>query len=139
MPLFTVADVVGQASVELGIALRAPSPVVGSNDQDVSQMVALLQAVADEVLIEEPYRVTLGDGIWLLDADDKPLLKPMADSDRILFDGRLCVAGLKFRFLKAKGLEFGEEMRDFTTRINKLAARVNGRVLDLDEDEDRAV
>ena len=28
-------------------------------------------------------------------------------------------------------------MRDFTSRLNKLAGRVNGRVLDLDRDEGR--
>ena len=38
----------------------------------------------------------------------------------------------EYRFLKAKGLEFGEEMRDFSTWQNKLAARANKRVLDLD-------
>ena len=40
--------------------------------------------------------------------------------------------------LQAKGLEFGEQMRDFTTRMNKLAVRANNRVLDLDCDEGRA-
>jgi hypothetical protein len=44
---------------------------------------------------------------------------------------------LKYRFLKAKGLEFGEEMRDFLTRLNKLGARANARVLDLDNDMGR--
>jgi hypothetical protein len=100
-------------------------------------MLALLQAVADEVLIEDPYRVTLGDGVWVTNNAGTPIPKPTADSDIVLFDGRLCINGLKYRFLAAKGLEYGEAMRDFTARMNKLAARANGRVLDLDEEAER--
>jgi len=137
--LLNVKECVGLATVELGIALRAPSTVVTSMDQDVVQMGALLYAVADEVLLDEPYKTILGDGLWLRDVngEQKPLIT--ADSDIIAFDGRLAVDGLKFRFLKAKGLEFGEEMRDFSTRLNRLAGRINGRVLDLDSDEDRTI
>jgi len=137
--LLNVKECVGLATVELGIALRAPSTVVTSMDQDVVQMGALLYAVADEVLLDEPYKTILGDGLWLRDVngEQKPLIT--ADSDIIAFDGRLAVDGLKFRFLKAKGLEFGEEMRDFSTRLNRLAGRINGRVLDLDRDEDRTI
>jgi hypothetical protein len=51
----------------------------------------------------------------------------------------VAVTGLKFKFLQAKGLEFGEQMRDFTTRLNKIAVRSNNRVLDLDVDEGRIV
>jgi hypothetical protein len=61
----------------------------------------------------------------------------VSDSDVIQFDGRLAVQGLKWRFLQAKGLEFGESLRDFTSRMNKLAARSNARVLDLDIDGSR--
>ena len=50
-------DIVSQASMEIGIAQRPVSQVVGSPDQDIVQMAALLHAVADEVLLEEPYRV----------------------------------------------------------------------------------
>ena len=59
--------------------------------------------------------------------------------DRVLFDARLAVAGIKYRFLQAKGLEFGEQMRDFTVRMTKIAARANNRVLDLNDDESRAI
>ena len=62
-----------------------------------------------------------------------------ADTDRLLFDGRLAVNGLKYRFLQAKGLEFGEQMRDFSNRMAKVAARANNRVLDLNEDWGRTV
>jgi hypothetical protein len=136
MPI-TVKDCVSQASMELGIAQKPISAAIGSPDQDIAQMVALLSSVADEVLFEEPYRVTLGDGMWLQDSAGNPKSSPTADSDVILFERRLAIAGLKWRFLKAKGLEFGEEMRDFTTRLNKLAARANARVLDLDAEEGR--
>lgn len=137
--LLTVRDVVSQAEMEIGIAQRPVAQVYGSFDQDIIQMAALLQAVADEVLFDEPYRTTLGDGIWCSDAAGNPKTLPSQDTDLILFDSRLCIDGLKFRFLKAKGLEYGEEMRDFTNRMNKLAAQANGRVLDLDVEEDRVL
>ena len=35
-------------------------------------MVALLSTVADEVLLEEPYKETLGDEVWVTDKDGKP-------------------------------------------------------------------
>lgn len=130
--LLTVKDCVSQASMEIGIAQRPVTTAVGTNDQDVAQMVALLYAVAAEVMDEEPYKETLGDGLWIIAADGTPKERITADDDRIGFDGRLAINGLKFRFLKAKGLEFGEEMRDFTSRMNKLGSRANRRVLDLD-------
>ena len=136
--LLTVLDAVSAASMELGIAQQRLQLAVSSLDQDVRQMVALLSAVADEVLLEEPYRVSLGDGNWLSDKNG-PKAVPTDDSDRILFDGRLAINGLKFRFLKSKGLEFGEDMRDFTSRLNKLASRTNARVIDLNIDEGRVL
>jgi len=136
---WTVRQVVSQASLEAGITLRAVTAVTGSMDQDIVQMAALLNAVADELLVEEPYRVTLGDGYWLRSSDGQPLDSPTADDDVILFDPRLTINGLKFRFLAAKGLEFGEAMRDFTNRLNKLAGKANGRVIDLDAEEGRTV
>lgn len=130
--LISVKDCISQASMEIGIAQRPIASAVGSNDQDVAQMVALLDTVASEVLLEQPYRDTLGDGMWVFAADGTPKVSITADDDLIGFDRRLAVDGLKYRFLKAKGLEFGEEMRDFLTRLNKLGARANGKVLDLD-------
>jgi len=135
----TLKDIVSQASLEIGITLRPVQAVAGSQDQDIIQMGALINAVADEVLLEEPYRVTLGDGFWVLSSTGVPKSAASADDDIILFDGRLAIDGVKLRFLQAKGLEFGEQMRDFTSRLNKLAGRVNGRVLDLDVDEGRTV
>ena len=83
----------------------------------------------------QPYEETLGDGYWLLGDDGVTKKKhPTADNDVVLFDARLCINGLKFRFLKAKGLEFGEELRDFSDRMNKLAAKANGSVIDLNYD-----
>jgi len=137
--LYTINQVVSDAQMELGIAQRPVSSVVGSLDEDVAQMLALMSAVADDVLLEEPYKVTLGDGYWVSDAVGQPKPKPTTDTDLILFDGRLAIDGLKYRFLKAKGLEFGEEMRDYTARMNKLAGRVNARVIDLETDEGRQI
>lgn len=136
--MISLLNCVGQSSMEIGIAQRPPATVVGTLDQDIAQMMALLSAVAGEVLLEEPYKETLGDGVWIFAADGvtpKPAFT--RDDDLIAFDARLAVDGLKYRFLKAKGLEFGEEMRDFINRMNKLAGRVNGVVLDLNLDEGR--
>lgn len=133
--LITVKAAVTQASMEIGITQTAPSTAINSLDQDVAQMVALLSAVADEVMDEEPYEEALGDGYWLLGADGTTRKSaPTADEDQILFDGRLAVAGLKMRFLAAKGLEYGEASRDFTTRLNKLGGRANAEVVDLNSD-----
>lgn len=137
--LYTINQVVSDAQQELGIAQKPVSSVVTSLDQDVAQMVALMGAVAAAVLLEEPYRETLGDGYWCSDLNGVPKARPTTDTDLILFDGRLAVEGLKYRFLKAKGLEFGEELLDYTTRMNKLAGRVNARVIDLEADEGRVI
>lgn len=143
--MITVKDCVSQASMEIGIAQKPVETVVGTLDQDIAQMLALLSVVASEVMMEQPYRDSLGDGRWVywINNDfDAALLetkvKITADDDMIGFDSRLAIDGLKYRFLKAKGLEFGEEMRDFLTRLNKLGARANARVLDLDLDWGRA-
>ena len=136
--LRTVRDIVSSASMEIGI-VSAPISTISGSDQDIAQMVALLDAVADELLLDAPYRTTLGDGVWLHDAEGNPKVTPTADSDRVLFDARLAINGLKFRFLKSKGLEFGEEMRDFTQRLNKLAGAAEGNVIDLYADEGRVI
>lgn len=131
--LVSIIDAVSAASQEIGISQKPVASVVGSNDQDIAQMLALLDVVADEVLLEEPYKTTLGDGFYIVDPTTGDFKKAVtADSDLVAFDRRLTIDGLKYRFLKAKGLEFGEEMRDFLSRLNKLGARANARVLDLD-------
>jgi len=135
----SIKDIVSQASLEVGITLRPVSAVTGSLDQDIVQMASLMQAVADELLLEEPYREQLGDGFWIVGADGTPKRYPTADTDIVLFDTRLSITGLKYRFLAAKGLEFAEAMRDFIVRLNKLAGRANARVLDLDEEPERLV
>jgi hypothetical protein len=135
--LLTVQQIVSQASMEVGIAQRPVAQVAGSYDQDVVQMSALLAAVADELLLDEPYVTQLGDGVWVTSKDGEPKAAPDTDTDLVLFDGRLAIDSVKWRFLAAKGLEFGEPMRDYTNRLNKLASRANGRVLDLDIEEDR--
>jgi hypothetical protein len=135
----SVRDIVSQASLEIGITQTAAGPVFGSADQDAIQMANLLNAVADEVLLEEPYKRSLGDHVWVTDADDNPKIVPTADTDLVLFDSRLAINGVKYRFLQAKGLEFAEQLRDYTVRLNKLAAIANSRVLDLDVDEGRVL
>jgi hypothetical protein len=135
----TVIEAVSSASQEIGIAQGPVTSVVASSDQDIVQMGALLSAVADELMITEPYQVDLADGFWLADADGNKKQAFTADTDLILFDSRLAIDGLKFRFLKAKGLEFGEELRDFSNRLNRLAARTNAAVIDLYLDAGRVL
>jgi len=139
MRMLTVYDVVNQAQLELSISQRAIQTAVTSNDRDILQMVALLSAVADEVVMDEPYKETLGDGIWLHDAAGNPKSSPTADTDLVLFDGRVAVDGLKYKFLQQKGLEYGEVMRDFIVRMNRLAARANAKIIDLDVDQGRMI
>ena len=135
--LLSIVDAVSDASLEIGIVQRPVTNVVGTADQDIAQMAALLQNVADELLLDPPYRDQLGDGNWIIDAGGVVRKsRPTADDDMILFDGRLTVNGLKYRFLKAKGLEYGEEQRDFLVRLNKIAGR-NAPVIDLYEDVGR--
>lgn len=135
--LSTILQVVSDTSMELGTTQLPVTQAVGSSDQDIVQMVALMANVADELLLDPPYRDALGDGNWLYDPG---LLirksRPSADTDVVLFDARLSVDGLKYRFLKAKGLEYGEEQRDFIARLNKLAGR-NAPVIDLNADPGR--
>ena len=137
--LISVVQAVSDASMEIGIRQTPLAQALGSADEDVVQMTALLSAVADDVLMDEHYQDLLGDGHWLVNKDGKFLTRPSSDDDRLLFDARVAVNGLKYRFLQAKGLEFGEAMRDFVVRLNKLAVRANNRALDLNLDDGRFV
>jgi hypothetical protein len=137
--LISVVQAVSDASMEIGIRQTPLAQALGSADEDVVQLTALLSAVADDVLMDEHYQDLLGDGHWLVNKDGKFLTRPSSDDDRLLFDARVAVNGLKYRFLQAKGLEFGEAMRDFVVRLNKLAVRANNRVLDLNLDDGRFV
>lgn len=135
--LATVLQAVSDASMEIGIVQRPVVQALGTADQDIAQMTALMLNVADELLLDPPYRYSLGDGAWLTDATGSVYKeRPTADDDVILFDARLFVNGLKYRFLKAKGIEYGEEQRDFVTRQNKIAGR-NALVIDLNIDVGR--
>jgi hypothetical protein len=135
--LYTILQVVSDVSMELGTTQIPVVQALGSTDQDVAQITALMQNVADELMLDPPYRDALGDGNWIYDPG---LLirkaRPTQDTDVVLFDPRLAVDGLKYRFLKAKGLEYGEEQRDFISRLNKLAGR-NAPVIDLNVDPGR--
>jgi hypothetical protein len=137
--LLTVYDAVNQAQRELGLTQFDIQSAMPSADHDIAQMTALLSAVADEVLLNEPYKETLGDGYWLRDANGSTKTAPTADTDVILFDGRMAVEGLKFRFKLAKGLEYGEELRGFADRMNRLAVRSNAKIIDLDLDSGRSI
>jgi len=131
--LGTLLQIVSQAAGEIGIVQRPVNAVVDSSDQDIKHMQYLLSAVAMEVTEEEPYLTTLGTGDWIIDSETGELKTVFdKDTDLVAFDRRLAINGVKWRFLASKGLEFGEQQRDFITRLNKLASRANARVLDLD-------
>jgi hypothetical protein len=137
--LLTLKEIIGQAQIEVGIAQAPPATVIASLDQDIAQMASLLAAVADEVLGEPPYKIILGDGIWCQSAAGEPRpLGPQADTDRILFDGRLAINGVKMRFRAAKGLEFGEDLRDYSTRLARIATE-QAPVIDIYEEEGREI
>src|SRR5262252_3084118 len=96
--LLTVVEVVSQASLEIGITLRPITTIIDTLDQDIAQMTALLSLVADDVLQDEPYKTQLNTD-WCAGADNVVKAYPTADTDRVMFDGRLAINGLKFRFL----------------------------------------
>jgi hypothetical protein len=125
--------------MEVGITQFPAASVVTTADQDIVQLRSLLSAVADEVMLDEPYLTTLSDGFWLTDKDGHVKDHITADTDVCLFDARLATNGLKFMFLQAKGLEFGEAVRAFAQRMNRVAGAMNGKVLDLDTDEGRSL
>jgi hypothetical protein len=135
--LSTISSIISDASREMGLSQLPITIVVDTTDEDIAQMTALMQNVADELLIDPPYREQLGDGNWLVDAGLVVRKdRPTSDDDIVLFDARVAINGLKYRFLKAKGLEYGEEQRDFITRLNKLAGK-NAPVIDLNADPGR--
>lgn len=135
--LSTISSIISDASREMGLSQLPITLVVDTTDEDIAQLTALMQNVADELLIDPPYREQLGDGNWLVDAGLVVRKdRPTSDDDIVLFDARVAINGLKYRFLKAKGLEYGEEQRDFITRLNKLAGK-NAPVIDLNADPGR--
>ena len=130
----SVLSCINQASKEIGIS-RGLQSAVQSLDQNIIQMVALMNVVAGECLKSEPYRTTIGDGVWIIDAvAHTPKYAATQDSDLIVIDDRIMIDGLKYRFLKAKGFEYGEELRDFLEGLNKAAAAANAELVDLDID-----
>lgn len=135
--LSTISSIISDASREMGLSQLPITLVVDTTDEDIAQLTALMQNVADELLIDPPYREQLGDGNWLIDAGLVVRKdRPTSNDDIVLFDARVAINGLKYRFLKAKGLEYGEEQRDFITRLNKLAGK-NAPVIDLNADPGR--
>src|SRR6478752_5828114 len=101
--LATIVTVVSDASLEIGIIQKALVNVIGTADQDIAQMLALMQNVADELMLDPPYRDEFGDGNWVCDAAGLVFkARPTLDDDLVMFDARLAINGLKYRFLKAK-------------------------------------
>jgi hypothetical protein len=130
----TVLQIINAALKEIGIIQASVKAATTSANKNVVQILALMQATADEMLLDQPYENTLGDGYWLVEpSTGQHYAYVQADTNLVLFDDRVFIDNLKARFLSANGLEYGESMRDYAMRLNKLAVRANRRVLDLDE------
>lgn len=57
---------------------------------------------------------------------DVPKVNYEADSDTCFMDEELVKLGLRWRFLKSKGLEYAEDFRTYETECNQSAARDGG-------------
>ena len=101
--LSTILQVVSDVSLELGTTQLPVTQAVGSSDQDVAQMVALMANVADELLLDPPYRDALGDGNWIYDTGNLVRKSRLTqDTDVVLFDQRLAVDGYRRTFCPSR-------------------------------------
>lgn len=50
----------------------------------------------------------------------------LADTDTYVLDEECFIQGLKWRFLRAKGLDFGQEFDDYETVVGRTMARNGG-------------
>ena len=85
-------------------------------------MVALLSAVADEVLLDEPYRTTLGDGVWVhrrATACRRTGSPPTATSSASTPGWPSTASSTASS--RPRAWSSARQLRDFTTRLNKLA------------------
>lgn len=65
---------------------------------------------------------------WVYSDDVVPVARSdyEADTDTSYLDEKLIVLGVRWRFLKSKGLEFGEDFRTYQTERNQKMARDGG-------------
>ena len=63
---------------------------------------------------------------WAYSDTDVPKDRFTADTDETFLDEWLFVLGLRWRFLKSKGLEYAEDFRTYQTQINQVMARDGG-------------
>ena len=63
---------------------------------------------------------------WARGADGTAKSEFTADDDTTYLSERLIWLGLRWRFLKAKGLEYGEDMETYEREVQKAAARDGG-------------
>ena len=69
---------------------------------------------------------------WCQSSAAAPQDEWAADDDTGILDEDLVALGVKWRFLKAKGLDYGEEFRDYETRLYDARARDGAKpVLDI--------
>jgi len=71
--------------------------------------------------------VTDGTAVW--NVYQPAYETPITDNDLCLFDDEVMIAGLKWRFLKAAGLDFENEKAEAEQFLNGAAARLQGSVI----------
>lgn len=67
---------------------------------------------------------------WCASTSGTPQTSWQADTDTYLLDEDCFIMGLKWRFLRAKGLDYSQEMIDYTRAVSEALAR-NGGASDL--------
>jgi hypothetical protein len=63
---------------------------------------------------------------WALSASDEPQSSFLADSDTYVLDETLTQLGLRWRFLRAKGLDYSEEFNTYEREVELKMARDGG-------------
>ncbi len=63
---------------------------------------------------------------WAYNTDDEPIPEYQADDDVAYLDEKLIVLGLRWRFLKSKGLEYSEDFKTYEIQCNQRMSRDGG-------------
>lgn len=115
----TVLDHVRAAAVRL--ALPVPTTAIGNADAHVAQILAAMQAAADELLDRYPVNRTVLGGLWVRGRDGRSLAAPVADSDAVLIDEKLMRSAILWRWRSDNGFDYAEDFRAVEERLARIA------------------